>query len=93
MEIELTENESVIKNCYRYSDEYLRYIVSEIVIKRNDRDLKITRSIRSYLCEAIAHKRMYKLGLFRSKTKDCNLEENINKVIEIMYYIIGINLH
>ena len=34
------------------------------------------RSISSWIKEWKAHNRLYKLGLFRSHTKDCDLEEN-----------------
>ena len=48
------------------------------------------RDIFSWLKEWKSHNRLYKLGLFRSHTRDCDLEEN-EKLHRLMAYeILGI---
>ena len=47
------------------------------------------RSIDSWIKEWKAHNRLYKLGLFRSHTKDCDLEENEKWWRLLVYEIIG----
>lgn len=47
------------------------------------------RSINSWVREWKAHNRLYKLGLFKEHTKDCDLEEN-KKIHRLMvYWILG----
>lgn len=48
------------------------------------------RSLKSWLKEWKAHNRLYRLGLFRSHTKDCDLEENEKIHRLIAYQILGI---
>lgn len=64
--------------------------IKEIIAKRREKGLPITRSMKSYIRETKAHNRLYKLGLFRKHTKSTDLEENIKKWKEIVYFIIGI---
>lgn len=48
------------------------------------------RNLKSWIKEWKAHNRLYRLGLFRSHTKDCDLEEN-EKLHRLMaYQILGI---
>lgn len=48
------------------------------------------RSLQSWMKEWKAHNRLYKLGLFKSHTKDCDLEENEKKHRLMVYEILGI---
>ena len=48
------------------------------------------RSFNSWLKEWVAHNRLYKLGLFRSHTKDCDLEENEKWWRLLAYQFLGI---
>lgn len=48
------------------------------------------RTIFSWLKEWKVHNRLYKLGLFRSHTADCDLEENEKLHRLIAYEILGI---
>ena len=48
------------------------------------------RSLKSWIKEWKAHNRLYKLGLFKSHTKDCDLEENEKIHRLIAYQILGI---
>lgn len=47
------------------------------------------RSINSWVREWKAHNRLYKLGLFKEHTIDCDLEENEKWYRLIAYLIIG----
>lgn len=68
----------------------LKLFAKEIEFYRIRNNLPHNRSVKSYYKELLAHKRLYKLHLFRSHTIDCDLEEHIKKWKEIFYYIIGI---
>lgn len=87
MNIEYTEK------CTKIYDSYLAPNISdlvwEIMRERYKRKLLITRDYFSYYNEIKAHNRLYNLGLFRSHTKDTDLEENIKKWKEILFRIIG----
>ena len=81
------------KNCTKVYDSYLidnvNNVAGEILITRIEKGLLVTRTMKSYAREIKAHNRLYKLGLFRSHTKDTDLEENIKKWKEIIFEIIG----
>ena len=47
------------------------------------------RNIFSWMKEWKAHNRLYKLGLFKEHTKDCDLEENEKWYRLLLYEIIG----
>lgn len=64
--------------------------VKKIIEKRQEKKLPISRTLKSYIRETKAHIRLYKLGLFRKHTKNCDLEENIKLWKEIIYFIIGL---
>ena len=51
---------------------------------------KSKRTIESWIREWKAHNRLYKLGLFRSHTKDCDLEEDEKLHRLLIYRILGI---
>jgi hypothetical protein len=86
MKIIYTENNTKIIDSYKYNASWL---VNVIVKERLEKSLPITRSMISYASEIKAHNRLYKLGLFRSHTKDCDCEENIKKWKDILFKIIG----
>ncbi|MBR3697572.1 MAG: hypothetical protein IKM97_04870 [Clostridia bacterium] len=48
------------------------------------------RSLKSWIKEWKSHNRLYRLGLFKSHTKDCDLEENEKLHRLIAYQILGI---
>ena len=77
-----------IYNSYLVKDTSKK--IDEIINKRKEKGLDITRSRRSYICELKAHNRFYKLRLFKKNTKNCDLEENIKLWKEIVYRIIGV---
>ncbi len=51
---------------------------------------KSRRTLKSWIKEWKAHNRLYKLGLFRSHTKDCDLEENEKWWRLLAYQFLGI---
>jgi len=48
------------------------------------------RNLKSWIKEWKTHNRLYRLGLFRAHTKDCDLEENEKLHRLIAYQILGI---
>lgn len=77
-----------IYNSYLVKDTSKK--IDEIINKRKEKGLNINRTHRSYVCELKAHNRLYKLGLFKKHTKNCDLEEDIKWWKEIIYFIIGV---
>lgn len=51
---------------------------------------KSRRTLKSWVKEWKAHNRLYKLGLFRNHTKDCDLEENEKWWRLLAYQILGV---
>lgn len=85
-EIKYSERCVVIKDCYRVKDRGMREILEEF---KRMTGYKSKRSTRSWIREWKAHKRLYKLGIARSHTKDCDLEEEIKWWLEIVYMLVG----
>lgn len=50
---------------------------------------KIHRSMNSCINEWIAHNRLYKLGLFKKSTCDCDLTKNESLFRRICYWILS----
>ena len=86
MKILYTENNTKIIDSYKYN---VSNIVKTILQERIEKNLPITRTFISYAREIKAHNRLYKLGIARSHTKDCDCEENIKDWKEKIYKIIG----
>lgn len=49
----------------------------------------IDRSAKSCLNEWIAHNRLYKIGLFKEHTRDCDLSANESLFRRICYWLIS----
>lgn len=47
------------------------------------------RSVKSYVRELRTHNRLYKLGLFKSRTKDCDLNPDESILRRIGYFFLG----
>lgn len=76
-----------IKDSYKVRNkEYMRLILTQFRIRIG---FESKRSIDSWLKEWKSHNRLYRLGLFRSHTADCDLEENEKLHRLIAYEIIG----
>ena len=88
MRIIYTENNTKICNSRLIENNEIWEVVYRIMEQRKCRNLLVTRTQLSYCNEIKAHNRLYKLGLFKSHTKDVDLEEPIKKWKEILYSII-----
>lgn len=54
-----------------------------------DNKVLLNRNNYSLLCEWAAHKLLFKLGLFKDRTKDVDLNLFSNIFIDIAYYVFG----
>ena len=88
MKISYTENNTHVEDSYLAND--IKFEVGSIIRERYLQFLPVTRSFESYVREWKGHNRLYKLGLFRSHTKDVDLDENMSMIWEIIWMIIGI---
>lgn len=88
MKVRYTRIKTIIYDSYLMTN--VKKQVEDIINERVDMDLETTRTLKSYIRETKAHNRLYKLGLFRKHTKNCDLEENIKCWKEIIYFIIGV---
>ena len=69
-----------------HSAAYMQMVLNMFVIKTG---FKSKRTMKSWLKEWKTHNRLYRLGLFKSHTKDCDLEENEKVHRLIIYEILG----
>jgi hypothetical protein len=88
MKVRYTRNKTKIYDSYLLTNVSKQ--VEDIINKRVDKGLDTTRTLKSYIRETKAHNRLYKLGLFRKHTRNCDLEENIKLWKERIYFMIGI---
>ena len=86
----ITKNVTKIYDCYKYSDNELKEILTDALLERFEKNYSVNRTLKSYFRELLAHKRLYKIHIARSHTKDADLEENINKCFEFSFNIIGV---
>lgn len=56
---------------------------------KNDTNFKYKRSEESWIKEWRAHNKIYKMGMFRSHTKDVDFDEDESKIRLIAYEIFG----
>jgi len=91
MKITPTRNNTHIEDSYEIKlAKSMKNIVEEIIFTREARMLPVTRSVNSYVREWKGHNRLYRLGLFRKHTKDCDLNENNSIFEELLWFILGI---
>ena len=91
MKVRYLKGKTKIYDSYLIKNKDVSERIDEILLTRKCiKNLPIKRSRRSYITETKAHNRMYKLGLFKSHTKNCDLEEDIKLWKEIVYRIIGV---
>ena len=90
IELKLYPTYSKIINSYLIStkNDY-KELIDILITSRKSLNYAISRSNKSYECEVRAHNRLYKLGLFKSHTKDTDLEENIKWYLDLLFRIIG----
>lgn len=89
MKIKYTKTCTKIYDSYLIPNNELNKVVYKIIKERKAKDLPVTREVKSYVREIKAHNRLYKLGLFKSHTKDTDLEENITSSKEKIFMLIG----
>ena len=88
--VEYSEKVTKVYDGYIYSDSEIKQAVKEIVEKRKELGLPVTRSESSYVSEWKSHNRLYKIGYQRSRTKDVDLEEEIDSIHNFLYSIFGL---
>lgn len=88
--VRIQYNSNVVRiiNSHLITNEKKMILILLMFKKKTNYQCK--RSYKSWLKEWKAHNRLYKLGLFRSHTKDCDLEENEKLHRLIAYQILGI---
>lgn len=89
MKVDYRETYTKVYDSYAYSSSEIESAVEEIMQKRKELGLPITRTKSSYVSEWKSHNRLYKLGIQRSRTKDVDLEEEINSTRNFLYSILG----
>lgn len=88
IKIKYNEHNIKILNSYKIKDKYLmRFILNDFLAITK---FKSKRSVNSWIREWKSHNRLYKLGLFKSHTTDCDLEENEKKHRLLAYWFLGI---
>ena len=85
--ISYTEDNTHIIDSYQVKD--INLDVGSIIRERHIRHLQVTRTFESYVREWKGHNRLYNLGLFKSHTKDVDLEEPQNWFWKIVWFILG----
>lgn len=85
--IKFTNQCTTIYDCYKVKDikNFMLYVMN----KRQELGYPVNRTIDSYVKEIKAHNRLYKLGIARSHTRDCDMEENLTKDKGFIWKIIG----
>lgn len=87
MRVSYSKNCTTVYNSYLIKD--ITKAVDEIINYRLKHNFPVTRAKDSYVSEWKAHNRLYKLGLFKSHTKNVDLEENLSKKNELIWKILG----
>ena len=89
MQIEYFEKNTKVYDGYKYTNNEIKQAVKIIIQKRKELGLPVTRSESSYINEWKSHNRLYKLNIQKNRTKDVDLEEEINSVRNFLYSILG----
>ena len=89
MQVDYRETYTKVYDSYKYSNGEIEQAVEEIMQKRKELGLSVTRTKSSYISEWKSHNRLYRLGIQRSRTKDVDLEEEIDQTRNFLYSIFG----
>lgn len=89
LKIEFSRNNTKVFDSYLLNASEIIEIVDYIIQKREEQGFILTRTKKSYIAEIKVHNILYKLGIARNKTKDVDLEDPINPILERIYYILG----
>lgn len=90
MKIEYAKNNTRVYDSYKYNNKEIKQAVQDIIDTRKELGLPVTRNKQSYISEWKAHNRLYKLGIEVHRTKDVDLEEDINPIRNFLYLIMGL---
>ena len=90
LKVKYTKDCTIIYNSCLIKNNILHRNIFEIIEGRKLKGYPVTRTINSYYRETKAHNRLYRLGLWKSHTKDTDLEEDIKWWKEIVYFILSI---
>ena len=90
MKIEYTKDNTRVYDSYKYNSKEIKQAVQDIIDARKELGLSVTRTKQSYISEWKAHNRLYKLGIEVHRTKDVDLEEDINPIRNFLYLIMGL---
>lgn len=88
--VEYSEKVTKVYDSYTYTDKEIADAVNEIMKTRREMGLPVTRNATSYISEWKSHNRLYKIGYQRSRTKDVDLEEEIDKMRDFLYSLFGL---
>ncbi len=87
VKIEYDKGYVTVFNSYEVTSQWIMaYVLTEF---KDRTGYKSKRSLNSWIREWKAHNRLYRLGLFESHTKDCDLEENEKWYRRLVYWFIG----
>ncbi len=87
MKITYSEDNTHVEDSYKATDIDLE--VMGIIRERHIRNLKVTRKFESYVREWKGHNLLYNLHLFRSHTKDVDLQEKETIFEKIVWLTLG----
>ena len=88
--VKIKYNRKCVSILESYKIKELMKMADILVIFTLETGYQSRRSFNSWLKEWVAHNRLYKLGLFNSHTKDCDLEENEKWWRLLAYQFLGI---
>lgn len=89
--MKIDKDYSIIYDCCRLKNSVeINMEVIKMIRARSKAGFKCNRTIKSYYNEILAHKRLYNLHLFRTHTKDVDLEENTKLLNEIIWKVLSL---
>lgn len=87
IDIEFDAGNIRIIDSYKVTNKAIMELILQMFLIKTG--YKSKRSIKNWIKEWKTHNRLYRLGLFKSHTKDCDLEENEKVHRLIVYEILG----
>lgn len=87
--IEISNNNTKVYDVWRLNTYEIEHIADKIIEMRKKKTLSVKRSRKSYINEMKAHKHLYLNNIERDRTRDADLEENIEWWREIGYKILA----
>ena len=89
--MKIDKDYSIIYDCSRLKNSIeINMEVIKMMLARMKAGFKCNRTRESYYNEILAHRRLYNLHLFRSHTRDVNLEENTKLINEILWKVLSL---